>query len=77
MGPKGERGERVSEHFFSHLSTPKNKTLRDFGVFRVLLFQGSLGYPGERGIRGEPVGHLRPQGYGAIAHVHVWFYYYS
>lgn len=78
-GPCGAEGRtrRKSEWtFFSHLSTPKNKTLRDVGSF-VLLFQGSLGYPGERGIRGEPVGHLRPQGYGAIAQVHVWFYYCS
>lgn len=29
-----------------------------------LVFQGSLGYPGERGFRGEPVSHLHPEDYG-------------
>lgn len=36
-------------------------------------FQGPLGYPGERGIRGEPVSHLHPEQYGVYEcrHQHV------
>lgn len=29
-----------------------------------LVFQGPLGYTGERGFRGEPVSHLHPEDYG-------------
>lgn len=36
-------------------------------------FQGPLGYPGERGIRGEPVSHLHPEQCGVYdcRHQHV------
>lgn len=62
-GPCGAKGGtwRESEYtqslvIFSSLfqSTCLNKTLWDMS----LVFQGPLGYPGERGFRGEPVSHL-------------------
>lgn len=67
VGPKGERGERVS-CFFSHLLAPYNKKLRDLAFFVcvIFFFQGPSGYPGERGIRGEPVSPLSLRGGRAI-----------
>lgn len=61
VGPKGERGERVSPlsvGLYSLHSCLHPKT--ELSVTYILIFQGPLGYPGERGFRGEPVSHLHP-----------------
>lgn len=62
MGPKGDRGERVSTPATLWKFSRFSSSTRHPWTARLCFFQGPLGYQGERGFRGESVSFLHDFG---------------